>query len=290
LDRFRDYLADERGVAPQGVVRYTRIAALFLRSVAVGDEVDWATVSAAEVSTFVVKECANRGGSAARNLAAALRSFLRFLHVDGWTPVGLAAAVPPVAGWRAQALPSGLDPGQVSQLLAGCDRRREIGRRDFAVLTVLVRLGLRAGEVAAMRLEDIDWRAAEIVVHGKNRRDERLPLPNDVGSALADHLRQGRPATTSRAVFLRMLAPRQALTPTGVTNVVYEACDRAGLPRVGAHRLRHTAATQMLRAGASLSEVGQTLRQRQLRTTGIYAKIDHARLSVLARPWPGGEA
>jgi len=290
LERYRNYLLSERGVAPQGVIRYERAARLFIRSVAVGDEVDWPSVSAGDVSRFVVKECSSRGGSAARNLAAALRSFLRFAHVDGWTPLGLAAAVPPVPGWRVRSLPVGLAPDQVRRLLDSCDSRREAGRRDLAILTMLVRLGLRAGEVARMRLEDIDWRAAEIVVHGKDRRDERLPLPNDVGKALTDYLRPGRPPTTSRAVFLRLLAPRQQLTPTAVTAIVYGACDRAGLPRVGAHRLRHTAASEMLRAGASLSEVGQALRQRELKTTAIYAKVDDARLSVLARPWPGGAA
>jgi integrase/recombinase XerD len=139
-------------------------------------------------------------------------------------------------------------------------------------------------------LEDIDWRAGEIVVHGKDRRDERLPLPHDVGEAVANYLRRGRPQTKSRSVFVRLLAPRQGLTPTCVTSVVYRACDRAGVSRVGAHRLRHTAATEMLRAGASLSEVGQVLRQRAQKTTAIYAKVDHVSLRSLARPWPGGAA
>lgn len=290
LERYRNYLLGERGVAAQGVIRYERLARLFVSSVAVGDEVDWPCVSASDVSCFVVRECSSRRGSAARNLAAALRSFLRFVHVDGWTPLGLAGAVPPVGGWRAQSLPLGLAPDQVRRLLDSCDSRRESGRRDFAILTMLVRLGLRAGEVAAMRLEDIDWRAAEIVVHGKDRRDELLPLPNDVGKALTDYLSAGRPPTTSRAVFLRVLAPRQQLTPTAVTAIVYGACDRVGLPRVGAHRLRHTAASAMLGAGASLSEVGQALRQRELKTTAIYAKVDDARLRLLAQPWPGGAA
>jgi site-specific recombinase XerD len=151
-------------------------------------------------------------------------------------------------------------------------------------------LGLRASEVAGIGLEDIDWRAGEIVVHGKDRRDERLPLPHDVGEAVADYLRRGRPQTKSRSVFVRLLAPRQGLTPTCVTSVVYRACDRAGVSRVGAHRLRHTAATEMLRAGASLSEVGQVLRQRAQKTTALYAKVDHVSLRSLARPWPGGAA
>ena len=287
LERYRSYLVSERGVAPQGVVRYMKAAELFVRSVAVGDDVDWAVVSAGDVSRFVVKECSGRGGSSARNLVAALRSLLRFAHADGWTPFGLVKAVPSVAGWQARSLPRWVGRDDVKRLLDSCDRDRDGGRRDYAVLLMLVRLGLRAGEVARMRLEDIDWRAGEVVVHGKDRRDERMPLPSDVGRALADYLGAGRPATTSRSVFLRLLAPRQGLTPTGVTCVVYQACDRAGLSRIGAHRLRHTAGTDMLRAGASLAEVGQALRHREPSTTAIYAKVDHTRLHELARFWPG---
>jgi integrase/recombinase XerD len=285
LERYRNYLVSERGVAPQGVVRYEKVAVLFVTSVAVGDDVDWAALSAGDVSRFVVKE------SSARNLVAALRSLLRFAHVDGWTPLGLAKAVPSVAGWQARSLPRWVGRDDVRRLLESCDRHSDGGRRDYAMLLVLVRLGLRASEVAGMRLEDIDWRAGEVVVHGKDRRDERMPLPNDVGQAVADYLGAGRPPTTSRSVFLRLLAPRQGLTPTGVTGVVYYACDRAGLGRIGAHRLlRHTAGTDMLRAGASLAEVGHTLRQREPKTTAIYAKVDHSRLRQLARPWPGGAA
>jgi site-specific recombinase XerD len=288
LQRYRAYLRSERGLVAPGVIRYEKAAGLFIDSVAGADgEVDWAALSGREVSRFMLTECAGRGGSSARNLAAGLRSFLRFLHVEGSTPVGLAAAVPPVPGWRGRSLPTGLESGQVQRLLESCDRGRATGRRDFAILTVLIRLGLRAAEVAGMRLDDLDWRAGELIVHGKGQRDERLPLPGDVGAAVAEYLHRDRPATSSRAVFLRMLAPRQQLTPTGVTMVVYAACDRAGLPRAGAHRLRHSAASQMLAAGASLSEVGQTLRQRTVRATAIYAKVDHGRLRVLARPWPG---
>lgn len=290
LERYRSYLVSERGVAPQGVVRYEKVAKLFVASVAVGDDVDWAAVSAGDVSRFVVKECSGRGGSSARNLVAALRSLLRFAHLDGWTAFGLAKAVPSVAGWQARSLPRWVGRDDVRRLLDSCDRHRDGGRRDYSVLLMLVRLGLRDGEVAGMQLEDIDWRAGEVVVHGKDRRDERMPLPNDVGQALAEYLGAGRPITTSRSVFLRLLAPRQGLTPTGVTGVVYNACDRAGLSRIGAHRLRHTAGTDMLRAGASLAEVGQALRHREPSTTAIYAKVDHTRLRSLARAWPGGVA
>ena len=290
LERYRSYLVSERGLAPQGVARYEKVAELFVTSMVVGGEMDWAALTARDVTRFVVKECSDRGGPSARNMVAALRSLLRFAHVDGWTPSGLVKAVPSVAGWQARSLPRWVAADDVRRLLGSCDRRGERGRRDYAMLLMLVRLGLRAGEVAGMGLDDIDWRAGEVVVHGKGRSAERMPLPNDVGEALADYLREGRPVTVSRSVFLRLLAPRQGLTPTGVTSVVYDACDRAGLDRIGAHRLRHTAGTDMLRAGASLAEVGQALRQREPGTTAIYAKVDHSRLRSLARAWPGGAA
>lgn len=187
-------------------------------------------------------------------------------------------------------MPGRLQPEQVRRLIASCDRRSAVGRRDHAVLTVLARLGLRAGEVAAMQLGDIDWRAGEVVVHGKGHRDEKLPLPSDVGEAVSGYLVGARPPTTSRAVFVRALAPWRALTPPSVSLIVYRACDRAGIPRVGAHRIRHSAASEMLNNGASLAEVGQVLRHRSLLSTQIYAKVDHARLAGLVRPWPGGAA
>jgi site-specific recombinase XerD len=175
------------------------------------------------------------------------------------------------------------------RLLASCDRRTPVGRRDFAILMLLGRLGLRRGEVAALRLEDLDWRAGELVVRGKADRHERLPLPADVGEAVAGYLRRGRPrGAQDRRVFIRVLAPARPLTAGGVTAVVIAAGRRAGLGDVTAHRLRHTAATEMLRCGATLGEVGQVLRHRRLLTTAIYAKVDRDRLRSLARPWPTG--
>ena len=287
LQKYRVYLRSERGLVAAGVIRYEHAARLFNDSLAASGEIDWTTLSGRDVTRFMLTECVGRGGSSARNLAAGLRSFLRFLHVEGLTPVGLATAVPSVAGWYGRSLPAGLEPAQVRRLLECCDRGRATGRRDFAILTVLTRLGLRAAEVAGMRLEDLDWRAGELVVHGKGQRDDRLPLPGDVGDAVAEYLRRDRRQTECRAVFLRMLAPHQQLAPSAVCMIVYSACERAGVPRVGAHRLRHSAASQMLAGGATLSEVGQALRQRTLRATAIYAKVDHARLRQLTRPWPG---
>ena len=171
--------------------------------------------------------------------------------------------------------------------MASCDRGTGIGRRDFAILGLLGRLGLRCGEVAGLTLDDIDWRAGVILIYGKGRRDDRLPLPVDVGNALTGYLRRGRPASAvGRAVFVRALAPHRAMSSGAVSRVVAAAAERAGLGSVRAHRLRHTAATELLRGGASLADVGQVLRHRRLLSTAIYAKVDERSLRKLARPWP----
>jgi site-specific recombinase XerD len=287
LERYRGYLSRERGLTARGVDRYVTEVGPFVASVTGPEGVDWAVVSAADVSRFVVSVCRS-GRSPSSSLLAALRSFLRFAQLEGWTSLPLAQAVPSVAGWNGRSLPRRLEPDQVRRLLEGCDRHSAPGRRDYAILVVLVRLGLRAVEVTRMRLEDIDWRAGELLVRGKGPREDRLPLPGDVGEAIVDYLRHGRPSTTSRAVFLRLQVPLRELTPIGVTSIVYRACLRAGVSRVSAHPLRHTAATQMLRAGASLGEVGQALRHRSSTATSIYAKVDHVLLRELARPWPAG--
>jgi len=198
-------------------------------------------------------------------------------------------AVPKVADMRGRAMPHALEPGAVTKLLASCDRRRAIGCRDYAIVLLLVRLGLRSVEVAAMQLDDIGWRAGEILVRGKGGRHDRLPLPADVGEAVAGYL-QCRTLGESRAVFVGTLPPGGPLTRKAVGAIVSAACSRAGIPRAGAHRLRHTAATGMLRAGCSLAEIGQVLRHEQLRTTAIYAKVDYAALRTLALPWPEGGA
>ena len=245
-------------------------------------------LSAADVSMFLVAECAKRSVTGARDLASALRSFLRYLHLAGLIDAPLVWAVPSVADLRDRSLPRGLEPAAVRKLLASCDRRRTVGRRDHAILLLMSRLGLRRGEVAAIQLEDIDWRAGLLLVRGKGSRQDVLPLPVDVGEALVSYLRR-RPRCESRALFVRMTAPVQGLAPHTISWIVREACTRAGLPRVGAHRLRHTAATEMLRQGASLAEIGQVLRHREQKTTAIYAKVDRRALRALARPWPSPE-
>jgi integrase/recombinase XerD len=284
LDRYRSYLETERGLAASTVRYCTDEARVFLA----GREDRLAGLDAAEISGFVAAGCRRRSTGSAKILVTALRSLLRFLVVEGLVAPGLQDAVPAVAGWRGGGLPKALPDGQVAALLAACDRETAVGRRDFAVLTLLARLGLRACEASALELGDIDWRAGTVTVRGKGRRDERLPLPSDVGEALAGYLHDGRAAGgASRRVFLLSRAPGGGMSPEAVKAVVRNACRRAGLPGAGAHRLRHSAATGMLRAGAPLAEIGQVLRHRSMSTTAIYAKVDHGALAELAMPWPG---
>lgn len=280
------YLSTERGLCDLTVFHaYVPAARLFLSGLDAVNGADLAALAAADVSLFLARQCPIRSVSGARDLVCALRSLLRYLHLTGVIVAPLVWAVPSIADLRDRSLPRGLDPLAVRQLLASCDRRRLVGRRDYAILLLLSRLGLRAGEVAAITLDDIDWRAGMLVVHGKGNREDALPLPTDVGEAIVSYLRR-RPRCQCRALFLRVTAPQRGLDRCTVAWVVRAACDRAGLARVGAHRLRHTAATGMLRAGASLPEIGQVLRHRGQKTTAIYAKVDHAALRALARPWP----
>jgi integrase/recombinase XerD len=281
--RYRRYLVDERGLARKTVIARERTARLFLAEFRDRQLHD---LDAGDVSRFVTRQCRSMSVRSAERLVNGLRSFLRFALVEGLIAGPLASAVPSVARWSGGGLPRGLARGQVAALLASCDRGRAMGRRDYAILVVLARLGLRAAEIAALRLDDIDWRAGEIVVRGKGRTEERLPLPCDVGEAIADYLRHGRPRRPEREVFLRAAAPLRGLAPSGVSEVVRAASERAGLGSFGAHRLRHTAGTEMLRAGASLPEVAQVLRHRSVATTCIYAKVDHLALRQLAMPWP----
>lgn len=289
---YRDYLVCERGLAAGSVRHHERVARLFLGGLPDPLGLALERLSAGEVTAFVLRECRpeRRGVASAKTLMSGLRSLLRFLHVAGWVPVPLSSAVPGVAGWRMSSLPRALEVGQVEAMLASCDRETAVGRRDLAILTLLARLGLRAHEVAALALDDVDWRAGELLIRGKGRRLERLPLPHDVGERLVDYLCHGRPRCACRNLFLRARAPQAAIAAAGIRSVVHHACDRAGLPRVGAHRLRHTAATEMLRAGASLQEVSRVLRHASQSTTAIYAKVDRSALRTIARPWPGGAA
>jgi site-specific recombinase XerD len=287
LSRFRRYLEVERGLVAGSSRVYVHWVRPFVEGIAGEDGLDLAGVDAAAVRRFVVEFCAERSRRTTEVLIAALRALLRFLYFEGELSRPLADAVPSVAVWRLSELPRRLEGEQVQRLLGACDRQTAQGRRDFAIVTVLVRLGLRAGAVAALSMGDIDWRAGEITAFGKGGRSERLPLPVDVGEAIVAYLRDGRPhRTLDGAVFVRVLAPYRALSSSGISMVVIKAARRAGLGQVGAHRLRHTAASEMLRGGAGLPEIGQVLGHRAAATTAIYAKVDRDGLRQIARPWP----
>lgn len=287
LAGYRDYLLSERGLSPGTVRGYVDWVRPFVQDRMTGGVLDWSGLTAGDVTGYVLGRCPGRAVGSAKLIVTSLRSLLNWLHLTGQVPTCLAEAVPSVAGWRLSRLPKGLEPDQLRRLLAAPDRRTGAGRRDYAILLLLSRLGLRAGEVARLGLDDFDWHHGEVVVRGKGNRAERLPLPADVGAAVSAYLRRGRPASVSgRAVFFRVRAPLVPLTSGGVTAVVGETAARTGLGTVHAHRLRHTAATAMLHAGSGLAEVGQVLRHRSLLSTAIYAKVDREALSVLVRPWP----
>jgi integrase/recombinase XerD len=285
LAEFRAWLDRERGLSPVSVRCYSKQAKYFLA--AVGGPGAAGGLDAGRVTAFMVDYSKDRNGWSAKAMVTSLRAFLRFAHVTGRTAVPLAGAVPAVASWRLSALPRSLPAAEVGALLGGCDRDTVTGLRDYAVLSLLARLGLRGAEAAGLQLGDIDWRAGEVAVCGKGSRIERLPLPAAAGEALAAWLMDGRPRCESRAVFVTVRRPYRQLTPEAVRAVMGRACGRAGLERRGAHRLRHALATEMLRAGASLPEVGQVLRHRSLLATSVYAKVDQDALRPLARPWPG---
>jgi site-specific recombinase XerD len=292
LDRYREYQFVERGLVASTVELNVRMVRPFLADHVSADDgqLDLQRLSAGEVAAFVVAQSRKRPRSVGR-LVTGLRSLLRFLYIDGVIEMPLADAVPSVACWSLSGVPKALSSDQVTKLLTSCDRSTPTGCRDLAILRLLVRLGLRAGEVAALRLDDIDWRRGEITVRGKGNRVDRLPLPDDVGQAIVEYLCHGHPRQAQvRTIFVWTHAPYRALSSIAVTTIVANAGRRAGIGLIGAHRLRHTAATTMLHAGGSLTEIGQVLRHRRVLTTAIYAKVDRESLRQVARPWPGDAA
>jgi len=290
LERYRCYLLAERGLREKVARGYVDSVRPFVASCTAAGSPDLGWVTVSDVTTFLTGESRRLAPKTAQRLATSLRSLLRFWHVEGLISGPLDRAVPKVAN-RRPGLPRPLDPAQVQALLASCDRGTAGGRRDLAMMTLLARMGLRAGEVAGLRLDDIDWRRGEITIAGKGNRRDQLPLPADAGEAVAGWLRHGRPSTAlDRSVFIRIKAPHRGLTAGGVTQAVAAAGQRAGLGTIYAHRLRHSAATAMLAGGGSLAEIGQVLRHRRPATTAAYAKVNIEALRALARPWPGASS
>lgn len=287
LAGYRSYQLRERGLSVSTADCYERRARRFLADRAELDGLGLDQLTAAEVTGFLARECSLRGTGETQLLVAAMRSLLRYLHATGLISAPLAWAVPAVANLKGRLLPRSLGSAVVTALLASCDRRRTMGRRNYAILLLLARLGLRASEVAQACLDDINWRAGEIVIHGKGGREDVLPLPVDVGEALTSYLQRRPPAPDRcRTLFLTAITPVGPMSRYAISAVVRDACWRVGIQRCGAHRLRHTLASQMLAAGASLDEIGQVLRHRERRTTAVYARVDRATLRGLALPWP----
>jgi integrase/recombinase XerD len=288
LIEFGGWLDRQRGLAPVTVHNYCWHAEQFLAALPHPAQVSVSLLDARTVTAFMVEYCRDRNTNSAKSMARSVRSFLRFAHATGRTSAGLRGAVPSSSGWHLALLPRSVPAADLELLLAVAARSRftATGRRDYAIL-LLARLGLRRGEVASLRLDDIDSRAAELTVVGKGNRVQRLPLPAEPGEAIVGWLTDGRPECRTRSVFTTLRPPGRPLSSGAIGHVVGTACRTAGLARIGAHRLRHTLATAMLRAGASLPEVGQVLRHRSAMSTAIYAKVDEIALRPLARPWPG---
>jgi site-specific recombinase XerD len=287
LGDFRRYLRDQRGLCPGTVDAYARYAKDCIRTWWPDAPAAVAELDAGDVISVVRSAADQRRPATLRAMVTALRSLLRFFQATGMTNRSLVEAVPAIAARPRTRLPRGITAREAARLVASCDTSTVTGRRDAAILSLLVRLGLRAGEVARLGLGDIDWRAGELSIAGKGGRVDRVPLPVEVGEAIAAYLAAGRSTTSpSRMVFLKVVAPYGPISPSVVGAVVYFACDRAGLPRCGPHRLRHMVATETLRAGASLPEVSQLLRHAAVSTSAIYAVPGPASVAALAKPWP----
>ncbi len=286
---YEEHLRTERGLAPASVVAYLPYVRRFVQEHFGEQPPRLRELGPRDVSSFIVRCAHSMSPGTVKLMVTALRSFLRFLFQRGQLEANLAEAVPSVADWRLSTVPKYLSVEAIEGLLGACDQSTSTGRRDYAILVLLSRLGLRAGEVVALELDDIDWRAGEIVVRGKGLLHDRLPLLPEVGEALAAYLRRDRPVVSTRRVFVRTRAPLRGFAgPSTVSTIVRRALDRAGLnpPMKGAHVLRHSLATGMLQSGASMAEIGEILRHRRPNTTEIYAKVDFAGLRSLAQPWP----
>jgi integrase/recombinase XerD len=284
------YLYEERGVTEATVVNYRGLVRPLLVEWLRTPRVTFQRMSAQDVTRFLLSQVPSMAPKRAQLLGSALRSFLRFLFLEAETQVDLSLAVPQVRRFRRANPPKHLPSRDVERIIATCDLRTAKGRRDRAILLLLARLGLRAGEVVKLELDDVRWREGELVIRGKGQFIERLPLPEDVGESLARYFKRDRVSCSSRRAFLRIRAPRRGfVNAAAVTTIVERAVGRSGLrpPHRGAHLLRHSLATSMIRRGATLGEIGQLLRHRSQATTEIYAQVDFDGLRSVALPWPG---
>ena len=289
---FDAYLRSERGLAPRSIVRHLPVIRRFLHEVCSGGAGDLCKISQDDVIRYIERHAQDWSPRTGKAMCWSLRAFLRYLHHRGLNARPLADCVPSMRRWKLATLPTYLPAAQVRKALDGCDRETVMGRRDYAILLLLAKLGLRADEVATLTLDDIDWRASEILVRAKGRQRARMPIPPDVGAAIVAYLRDGRPKSSCRRLFVRTLAPHVGFASgCAITMIAKVALDRVGIEGCahrGAHIFRHSLATELLRSGATLSEIGQLLRHENHDTTRIYAKVDIDALRTLSLPWPGG--
>lgn len=292
FDDFERYLDRECGLTHTTIVGHWPTLRRFLREICADGVNDFAQLSQADIVGFVERHAQDRSAGTAKRMCWTLRAFLRYLRYKGLISLNLGSCVPSVRRWQFSTLPTCLSAKQVQQVLDVCDRKTAIGRRDYAILIMLARLGLRANEVATLTLDDVDWRSGHMLIHGKGRQRAQIPLPPDVGTAIAAYLQDGRPRSDSRRLFLRDLAPHVGFASSAAISMVAKvALMRAGVDgfaHTGAHLFRHSLATELLRSGATLTEIGQLLRHRDHDTTRIYAKVDIDGLRTLAAPWPEG--
>lgn len=289
---FGGYLRSERGLEARTIVHHLPAIRRFLCEVCPAGPNDLGKIKQEEVIRYIERHAQDWSPRSAKAMCWSLRAFLRYLHHTGLNPRALAGCVPSIRQWKFVSLPTYLSAAQVQKVLDGCDRASATGRRDYAILMMLCKLGLRADEVATLTLDDVDWRAGEMLVRAKGRQRARMPIASDVGAAVVAYLRDGRPKSSCRELFVRSLAPHIGFASgSAITMIAKTALERAGIrgyAHQGAHIFRHSLATELLHSGATLSEIGQLLRHKSHDTTRIYAKVDIEALRTLSLPWPGG--
>ena len=289
---FEQYLRQDRGLMDVSIIRHRTPLRKFLNQCCSTGVSSFTTLTGQDITQFLVQHAHDQSPSSAKNMCWTLRAFARYLVYRGYTTCDLSSAVPSIRSWKLTALPERLSPEQIETVLDSCDRKSAIGLRDYAVLVLLSRLGLRANEVALLSLDDINWHSGSLTIQGKGQSLVSMPLLSEVGTAISDYLQNARPKTDSRSVFVRTLAPHTRFASSAaVSMIATSALTRTGLDlrRAGAHVFRHSLATNLLQSGASLSEIGQVLRHKDHDTTRIYAKVDLDALCALAMPWPGAE-
>lgn len=288
---FAHYLRTECGLAPRSIIRHVPTIRRFLHEVcSATDRLD--KITQEKVIRYIERHARDGSSHTGKRMCWSLRAFLRYIHHQGLHPRALAGCVPSIRQWKSATLPTYLSTAQVQKVLDSCDRLTPVGRRDYAILMILAKLGLRANEVATLTLDDIDWRAGELHACAKGRQRARMPIPPEVGAAIVEYLRNGRQTSSCRRLFVRVNAPYLGFaSAASITVIAKNALVRAGITGCvhrGAHIFRHSLATELLRSGATLPEIGQLLQHKSLEATWIYAKVDIETLKILSLPWPGG--